>query len=912
MSLHHRFFILLTIPLLLLIAGCSLQRNTATTRQWQAFNTRFNVYFNGAEHYEEQCRSMEDNYNDDFTRLLPVHPAEARADEQLPQPTGDFTRTIEKMQKAIQLRSITRRPPRGDGSKEDREFRRREEFNPFIHNAWLLLGKSMYMNGDFSGAAAIFGYAAHHFRWLPDVVTECKIRQALAYSAIKMTYEADELLRRIMPDELSSIDMRHLYYLAKTSVEINMKNYASATEAAKHALALAYGSQKHRLAFLLGQLAERASLTQLADSAFRIAGSGISTSPDLKFEARIKRSEAAGIANPSQEIKRLRRMASYANNTSRRDRIFFAIGNLYAQQADTARAIEAYRTAIESAEDQSVNGAIAAIALGNIYYARRQYVPAQPCYSMGLTILGDSYPGYKKLKLRSDVLDELAVYAGNVNMQDSLLKIAALPQSRQMEICRLLAEDAKEKADEAKKKMPTPSEVAPIAGFNGQTEAQPVEYRLNTDNSWYFYNRTVREAGKRAFQRKWGSRKLEDNWRRSDRTSMLLPQDADSDTGENDSIASEEGKEISELNDPMSPQYYYKDIPHTEEEILLAESIIQEGLYNIGLILKDHLGDMEAAADAFHTLLTRFPDTPFALQTYHNLYLIAAKEGKDTQAEELRLLIADRFKNEPLGKAMSEPGYTAHLRNAATRQREAYEQALEAYRNGDNIKVRTLADFAEKNYPDSKLMPQFIMLDALSRVTTADSTGFRNRLELLLAKYPDADFSTMATGMLANLNKGEKLAEGSHNPLPIHWQAQRLHENMETTDTTDNTPRDIEFTRDPDVPQVVVFVFGSTTVNANTLLFRVARFNFSTFTIKTFDLERINFGDIGLLIVKGFKNKRQADSYRQMIGNADPEVIGPEVRTVIISDSDFNKLLKSGASFDDYFRSIEQDKGKQQ
>ena len=90
----------------LFVTSCGTKKNTAVSRNWQAFTTRYNVYFNGKEHYIEQLQQMERDYEDDYSRRLLTHPAEARADQKMPQPSGDFKRTIEKMQKAIQLHSI--------------------------------------------------------------------------------------------------------------------------------------------------------------------------------------------------------------------------------------------------------------------------------------------------------------------------------------------------------------------------------------------------------------------------------------------------------------------------------------------------------------------------------------------------------------------------------------------------------------------------------------------------------------------------------------------------------------------------------------------------------------------------------------------------------------------------------------
>ena len=88
---------------------CSVRarsKNTAASRRYTEFITRYNIYFNGDEHYKETLAAMERDYEDDYTRLVPVHPVDAYADEALPRPSGSFDRSIEKAQKAIELRSI--------------------------------------------------------------------------------------------------------------------------------------------------------------------------------------------------------------------------------------------------------------------------------------------------------------------------------------------------------------------------------------------------------------------------------------------------------------------------------------------------------------------------------------------------------------------------------------------------------------------------------------------------------------------------------------------------------------------------------------------------------------------------------------------------------------------------------------
>ncbi|MDE6378010.1 MAG: hypothetical protein K2K72_04625, partial [Duncaniella sp.] len=41
------------------LGACSTKKNTAASRKYQAFITRYNVYFNGDQHYKEPLKDME-------------------------------------------------------------------------------------------------------------------------------------------------------------------------------------------------------------------------------------------------------------------------------------------------------------------------------------------------------------------------------------------------------------------------------------------------------------------------------------------------------------------------------------------------------------------------------------------------------------------------------------------------------------------------------------------------------------------------------------------------------------------------------------------------------------------------------------------------------------------------------------
>ena len=396
--------LLVALAALLSLAGCGTKKNTAMSRNWQAFNTRYNVYFNGNEHYKETLKAMEDGYQDDFTRLLLTHPADARADESMPKPAGDFKRTIEKMQKAIQLHSIKKKPAKRSGSPKDKAFRARDEFNPFLHNAWLMLGKGQYFNGDFMGAAATFMYISRHFTWLPDVVTEALLWQARSYAALDWTYEAENVLSHIKEKELTNSNLRYLYNITEASYLLKAARFADAIPYLQYAAEHASGVQKRRLWFLLGQTCRQTGRDDLAYEAFRKAASGASTPYRLKFNARIKQSEVFRGSDISKEVAALRAMARYQRNSEYLDQIYYAIGNLYMSRKDSADAQKYYALAVEKSTRNGVDKAMANLALGRIYFDRRQYTRAQTCYSGAVPQLPPTFPDYNAIVRRLSLI----------------------------------------------------------------------------------------------------------------------------------------------------------------------------------------------------------------------------------------------------------------------------------------------------------------------------------------------------------------------------------------------------------------------------------------------------------------------------------------------------------------------------
>ncbi|MDE5567744.1 MAG: tetratricopeptide repeat protein [Muribaculaceae bacterium] len=910
------FIVIALLAVTAVFSACSSKKNTAARRQYTAFITRYNIYYNGDTHFKETLSDMESKYEDDYSsRMLFMHPVEAKNDPLAPQPSGDFTRSIEKAQKAIQLRSIKQRPAKKSGKSRDeayKEWMKRDEYNPFLHNAWMMMGRSQYYNGDFLGAASTFFYISRHFTWLPNTVTEAKLWQARSYVSLGWLFEAEMILTRIKPEELVNKTLKGLYDFSMADWYLKSEDYAAAVPYLTGAIKAADGAQRTRLYFLLGQVYTRLDRKADAYEAYKKAGSGASASYRTKFNARIKQSEVYEGDDITPEVKALRRMTRYDRNKEYLDQIYYAIGNLYLSRGDTTEAISNYRLAAEKSSRSGIDKAITQIRLGGLYFDRGEYELAQPCYAEAVPMLPKTYPDYKELVKRSDVLDELALYSENVNLQDSLLRLSNMTPEQQLEVInKIIAElkkKEKEEAEAAAREEYLAQREAEGSAF-GNNAAVPNSFTINSDNSWYFYNAATRNAGRSEFQRRWGSRKLEDDWRRRNKASFNLDfgdsgdnsEDEDDESGESsENVEDARNAEPAKADDPHYPEYYLAQIPKDDAERATANDIIQEGLYNMGVILKDKLDDYSAAEREFDRLLDDYPDNIYRLDVYYNLYLMYMRAGDPVRAERYRQLILSDFPDSKYGIALLDPDYIDNLRKMDEREAQLYDKAYNDYLNNRNSEVHDAYRIMSEQFPMSKIMPKFMFIDALAYVTEKQPEKFAEVIRNLLERYPDTDLTPTVASWLKGIQQGRKLHSPENgNIRGMIWDL-RLGNDSIAVDTP------IEFDLNPDNSQLLVMVFDAADVPTNELLFEIARHNFRSFVVKDFDLEQMNFGRLGMIVIRGFANLNELNHYRQVMADSPDFKLPRGVRPVAISSANFEKMLNEGRTFDDYFRYLEE------
>ena len=895
---------------MLLTACGSTKVNTAQSRFYQAFVTRFNVYHNGHEAYKEGLASQEKSHKDNYMEIIPLFPISKESTRSAG--GGSFDKAIEKSQKAIKLHSIKTKPKKKGGrelTEKDKLWYAKKEYNPFLHNAWMLMGKAQFQKGEFQKgefleAASTFSYITRLYSDEPEIVAEARMRMAQCYAELEWNYEAENLLAQMQRDTIP-YQLTEEYDAIMASHLLLQERFEEALPYLEKAVKRSGRSkkQKTREYYLLGQIYKHVGNNQQAYKAF---GKAIKQNPpyELEFNARIQQTETVSGVTAPKLLKTLKRMAKDVNNKDYLDQVHYAMGNIYLAQRDTTNAIAQYEKGAELSTRNGVEKGILLLQLGQIYWDRTEYVDAQRCYGEAIGLIDKEHKQYDLVNLRSTILDELVEHTVAIDLQDSLQHLATLPEEELFVVIDNIIAEVIRQEEEAKKAEEEAALMAQREEALGAAQAKGPQ--MNTpqmstgDNSWYFYNTQLVEQGKRDFQQKWGRRKLEDNWRRANK-SVLADEtfegfNYDEEEMVGDSIAADTAAVAlpdSLVTDPHDRMYYLQQIPFTEEQLAESNAILQEALFSAGIIYKDKLEDFTLAENTFGRLNTEFPDYARTDEVYYNLFLMYSRWKRWDDAEHYRALLTEEYPYSDYTLTINDPDFMTSAIHGKHIEDSLYAATYTAYMEGLFSEVETNAALSGEKYPLGAHRPKFMFLDAMSRLQQGDQSGFLEELKQVVSKYPENEISELAGLIARGLQEGRLLGSGSLGNI---WN-RRLASVDGTTVADSLRPA---FSTERYAPFRFVLAYETGTVNDNQLLFEIARYNFSKFMVRNFDIITTRQGSISMLHVTGLTSFDEAYQYMHRL-YADPTMATKlsGLRVLIISDENLELLLKY-YSIDEY------------
>lgn len=901
------------LALLFLLAGCSTKKNTASTRWWHSFNARYNTYFNGSQAFIDGNLEKEKGNKDNYTEMIPLYMVGNKQSREIGK--GQYDRAIEKSEKAIRRHSIKVKPEWNSSKRKtakDREWLGRREYNPFLWKAWMLLGKSQFQKGAFDEAAATFTYMARIYQTQPMQNGLARAWLAKCYTELGWMYDAEDVIRNMSRD---SMDFRAVKDWDYTYADYYIRNgdYEKAVpylrKVIKHERRRV---QRAREWFLLGQIETRLGHRDEAYKAYRKVV-GCNPPYELEFNARIAQTEVMAAGNGRQMISRLRRMAASDNNAEYLDQVYYAIGNIYLMQKDTLQAIAAYEKGNEKSVRNGIEKGVLLLSLGNLYWQKERFNDAQRCYGEAIGLLDKERPDYEELSYRSKVLDELVPYTDAIHLQDSLLELSVMPEKERLKAIDRVIDILKKKEKEERdaQRMAEVEEMEQqqqSQGFQGRdsqplTPTTPVAQQGN--GQWYFYNPMAVNQGKTAFQRQWGKRENKDNWQRINQTVVSLGVEGENqevsdslNQEETDSLEnlersdSLEQKELLPSEDPHKREYYLAQIPFTDDQKAACHDIIKDGLFHAGIIFKDKLDNLSLCEKHLKRLTDNYTDYDHLDEAWYHLFLLYSRQGRSMEANACLNRLKSNHPESEWTILLSDPYYKENARFGEHIEDSLYAATYEAFKNNRHEVVRANARLAAERFPLGENRAKFLFIDGLSLLNDGDGDGCMERLQEVVEKYPDSEVTELAGMIIKGVQEGRRLHGGKFDIGDI-WSRRDVTLAADSTGT-------IELSAERNSNFIFILAYEPDSVNENQLLFELARYNFTNFLVRNFDIVLDEDNGLHRMRISGFLNYDEALQYaRQLYADNGMTDWLKACHSLIISEQNL-AMIGTRFSYDDY------------
>ena len=157
------FYHIILVAVVVSLSGCGTEKNTGVTRAYHNVTTRYNVLFNARESYKSGIRKAIQSKQDDYTQMLPLF---LYGDEVIAQTVaGDMEAAAKKATKAVNLHSIKAKPKVGKSgmTPAERKFFDKREFNKYMDECYLIIGKSYVYTGQYFQALQTFSFMETEF-----------------------------------------------------------------------------------------------------------------------------------------------------------------------------------------------------------------------------------------------------------------------------------------------------------------------------------------------------------------------------------------------------------------------------------------------------------------------------------------------------------------------------------------------------------------------------------------------------------------------------------------------------------------------------------------------------------------------------------------------------------------------------
>ncbi len=728
------------------LAGCSLEKESAVNRGLQNLTARYNILFNASEILRQKQEDYAVAFIDDYDQVLSVY-----------QDTASHLATGDKDLQAVVTKANT--------------IISTKEQSHYVGDAYLLLGKAAHLNADYYNAIEYFGYITRTYAANKALAQEARawqIRSLVYLNELRQAQQVlDSALLNINPKDKAQTGN---VYAAATQYYIAAKKYPEAVDMAAKAVNFSQQTQQRlRLTFIMAQLQELTRNTTDAYSNYtRVVKSNAPFVMAFNAELNRIRIEDQQAGRHVNRADRLRSLLRNENNEEFTDQIYYQLGELAINDRQTDEATKNYNLSIKSSLKNQTQKALSFLRLADIKFKiQADYVAAKKYYDSTLLYLPPRYPGYSVIQKKADNLQLLADRLQIIAREDTLQALAKLTdQQRAQRIETMTRSQASS---------PASTNLATIAVDN--TASLPVQTDNGTNiigsntsapgSGFYFDNAGAVSQGFNDFKRRWGNRKLEDNWRRSVRynsdvtiNTLNATQNVDPSV-----LPGPMQKSTADVAASAYRQQLIQSIPVTPELLAQSNQRIYNAYLDLAAFYRDVLDDKPEAIAVYEELIRRFPKDENLAADYYNLYRLYTEVDKD-KSEKYQSLILAQYPNSTFAKVITDPDYTRRLGDKDAELSAFYNQLYDQYSQRQYGQVITRADELLKQYPESGLAPQIAYLRAIAAGHQEKAAPFRAELLQIASRYPaDALITPLVKQHLAYMDANQ--AEMAARPVAI-------------------------------------------------------------------------------------------------------------------------------------------------
>lgn len=670
----------------------------------QNLTAHYNILYNAKELINKSENNIQLNYTDNYDRLISVYkePNESLSQSEL----KNLDDAIFKANTIANEKSLSK----------------------YVDDAYFLIGKSNHLRSNFFNAVEFFNYVYINYpkeKEIRQAALAWKARSLIASDRLEEAeVTLDTALSNINSEKKSAADI----YASRAQLYIYSSEDKQAISSLENAIKRVKNKQKKiRWTYLVAQLYE---INEDPQSALVNYTKVIkSNAPfDMAFNATLSRINLKTELNGDTSGRTKEIMALLKDDKNREliDQIYFEIANSYAKANNLEKAIENYNLAIrKSTKNLNLKG-LAYVELAEIYFRQSDFIRAKAYYDSTLTSLPKTFLEYSLIKRKADNLELLSNGLTIIAREDTLQMLARLPDTeRKVKINNIVLDQIK-KAEN--------SSSTTIAGNNNVSSGQS-SFR-SRDTRFYFNNSSALSQGLADFKKRWGPRKLEDNWRRSQRVitelpSALLPEPGSS------SNPFQAMNELKTGPDTVALiKEYLMSVPLTIEQMAESNQKIALALYDIANYYRDISADTAEAVKTYEQLLNRFPENPNKLAVYYNLYRLYSTVNKK-RSDEYKTILLSKFPDSPFAKIILDPDFNNKLDEQEAAFNRLYNSIYDLY--------------VKKNYPEmlnsiekyrqvsgiEKVPAQLAYLNSLAIGHTQKLPELENAFKVILSNFPE-------------------------------------------------------------------------------------------------------------------------------------------------------------------------------